>query len=161
MDGKVIAAAQEERFTRVKHDSSFPKNAVSYCFDTADISIDQIDAVVFYEKPFQKFERIIDTHVNNAPFKFLGFKKAMKSWFGKKLWLGDLIAKELGYSGKVKFAEHHQSHGASAFYSSPFHDSLVITMDAVGEKECISLMQGEGQKLSPCLLYTSPSPRDA
>ncbi len=147
-DGEVLFAAQEERFTRKKHDSSFPKRSVEEAFKFANISIEDVDIVAFYEKPFLKFERIIDTYAANSPKGFLSFRRAMKSWFSKKLWIGELMKKELGYKGEVLFTEHHEAHAASAFYASPFEESAVLTIDGVGEKGTALIAHGKGNELN-------------
>jgi len=143
VDGKIIAAAQEERFTRKKHDHRFPINAVKYCLEEAKININDIDYVAFYDKPFLKFERILETYLTFAPKGIKSFIKAMPLWIKEKLWLKELIGNELGYSGKIIFPEHHQSHAASAFYPSPFDDAAFITLDGVGEWTTTSFGIGE------------------
>ena len=143
VDGKIIAAAQEERFTRKKHDHRFPINAVKYCLEEAKININDIDYVAFYDKPFLKFERILETYLTFAPKGIKSFIKAMPLWIKEKLWLKELIGNELGYSGKILFPEHHQSHAASAFYPSPFDDAAFITLDGVGEWTTTSFGIGE------------------
>lgn len=132
-DGKIIAAAQEERFTRKKHDESFPKHAVAYCLKEAEITIDEVSLVAFYEKPLLKFDRLMETYSMYAPKGFRSFKPAMHSWLSEKLWMPQVIAKELGYSGEILYPEHHESHAASAFYPSPFAASAFLTIDGVGE----------------------------
>ncbi|MFT7156599.1 MAG: carbamoyltransferase [Parvicella sp.] len=147
-DGLVVAAAQEERFSRLKNDSSFPKNAVSFCLKFANIAIEDVELVSFYEKPFQKFERIIDTYSNNVPVGFWSFKKAIKSWMSEKLWIPAIIKKELNYKGRVIFTDHHLSHAASAFYSSPFNEATIVIVDAVGEKATTSIGLGCANKIT-------------
>jgi len=132
-NGKISAAAQEERFTRKKHDHAFPKNAVKFCLDFAGITIDQIDYVAFYDKPFLKFERILETYLTYAPVGIKSFIKAIPLWIKEKMWMKELIKTELNYNGKILFPEHHQSHAASAFFPSPFDEAVFITMDGVGE----------------------------
>jgi len=132
-DGVIIAAAQEERFTRKKHDSRFPKNAIDYCLKEAAVAVKDIDYVAFYDKPFIKFERILETYLAYAPFGIASFIKAVPLWIKKKLWMKELIKKDLGYDGTIIFPEHHQSHAASAFFPSPFKDAAILTMDGVGE----------------------------
>lgn len=148
VDGKIIAAAQEERFTRKKHDHRFPINAVKYCLEEAKININDIDYVAFYDKPFLKFERILETYLTFAPKGIKSFIKAMPLWIKEKLWLKELIGNELGYSGKILFPEHHQSHAASAFYPSPFDDAAFITLDGVGEWTTTSFGIGEKNNIS-------------
>src|SRR4030042_4986548 len=121
-DGQIIAAAQEERFTRKKHDYQFPINAVNFCLEFAKIKSTEIDYVTFYDKPFLKFERLLETYLSYAPVGINSFIKAMPLWIKQKLWMKELIKKELGYEGKVIFPEHHESHAASAFYPLPFEE---------------------------------------
>ncbi|MGK0421693.1 MAG: carbamoyltransferase, partial [Polaribacter sp.] len=130
-DGEIIAASQEERFTREKNDASFPKKAIDFCLKEAGISIDDVSLITFYEKPFVKFERIIDSIKNTAPFGFLFFKKAIQSWVKVKLWIPSIIRKELNYKGKMIFSEHHESHAAGAFFTSPYKESAIVTVDGV------------------------------
>jgi len=132
-DGRLVAAAQEERFTRRKHDHRFPSAAASFCLERAGITAEQLDHVVFYDKPWLKFERLLETYLSFAPAGLPSFLKAMPLWLKQKLWMEDLIKKELGYAGKVLFPEHHQSHAASAFFPSPFQRAAVLTADGVGE----------------------------
>ncbi len=153
-DGKIIAAAQEERFTRKKHDSGFPKNAITYCLTEAGCALERVDYVVFYDKPFLKFERLLETYLAVAPKGFLSFQKAMPIWIKEKLFQKDLLRKELSkfnpefdWKNKLLFAEHHQSHAASAFYASPFKEAAVLTMDGVGEWATTSAGVGRDSKL--------------
>lgn len=132
-DGRITAAAQEERFTRRKHDFSFPKNAIEYCVREAGLSMDQIDMVAFYDKPFIKFERILETYLAYAPVGIQSFIKAMPLWIKQKLWMKSYIKDELHYDGKIIFPEHHESHAASAFFPSPYQEAAFLTMDGVGE----------------------------
>ena len=132
-DGEIISAVQEERFTRKKHDYSFPKNSINYCMQSSSLTGDDLDYVAFYDKPFLKFERILETYLQYAPKGINSFIKAMPLWIKQKLWLKDLIKKELGYEGKIIFPEHHESHAASAFFPSPYKEAAFLTMDGVGE----------------------------
>ena len=132
-DGVPIAAADEQAFTRKKHDSSLPKQAMQWALDFAEISIEQIDVVVFYEKPLLKFERILKSHVATFPNSFTQFIKGMPSWFNTKLKFKKVLKKEMGYSGPVCFSEHHMSHAASAFYASGWDEAAILTVDGVGE----------------------------
>ena len=132
-NGKIIAAAQEERFTRKKHDQSFPSNAIKYCLKDAGINASDLWLVAFYDKPFLKFERILETYLTYAPKGLRSFLKAIPLWIKKKLWIKELIKDELNYNGKILFPEHHASHAASAFYVSPFQEAAFLTMDGVGE----------------------------
>src|SRR4030067_1900207 len=132
-DGKIISAAQEERFTRKKHDSSFPINAIRFCLQNSKLSANDLDYVAFYDKPFLKFERILETYLSYAPRGIKSFIKAIPLWIKQKIWMKELIKKELGYEGEILFPEHHESHAASAFYPSPFNHAAYLTMDGVGE----------------------------
>ncbi len=133
VDGEVVAAAQEERFTRKKHDHRFPRRAVEYCLAEAGVTAAELDAVAFYDKPWLKFERLLETYLAFAPAGLPSFLKAMPLWLKQKLWMGDLIKKEVGFEGPLYYPEHHQSHAASAFYPSPFQRAAVLTLDGVGE----------------------------
>ena len=132
-NGKVIAAAQEERFTRKKHDHSFPVNAINYCLKNSKLTGRDLDYVAFYDKPFLKFERILETYLAYTPTGIESFLKAIPLWIKQKLWIKDLIQKELGCEGNIIFPEHHESHAASAFFPSPFQEAAFLTMDGVGE----------------------------
>ena len=146
INGKVIAAAQEERFTRVKHDSSFPLEACKYCLEEANIALKDIDQVVFYEKPFIKFERILETHIRVAPKSIKTFIQTIPLWLKSKFNMRKLIKKELSsigeYKGDIYFCEHHLSHAALAYYTSDFNDSIILTIDAVGEWTTTSVIYG-------------------
>lgn len=147
-DGRIVAAAQEERFTRKKHDASFPSRAVDYCLREAGITTSQLDLVGFYEKPLVKFERLLETYISGAPSGYQSYLMAMPLWLSEKLWMGDDIADHLdGYEGAVLFGEHHESHAASAFYPSPFEQAAVLTMDGVGEWATSSIGVGKGNDL--------------
>lgn len=137
-DGEIVCAIAEERLSRKKHDSSLPILAVKYCLEKANISIDAVHKIVFYEKPFVKFERVLETFVKEAPFAFLPFQKAIKSWLKEKIWIPHLIRKELHFSGQLLFAKHHESHAASACFTAPFNQGAFLVMDAVGEQETSS-----------------------
>ncbi len=147
-DGEIFAAAQEERFTRKKHDSDFPRNAIEYCLREAGISVDQLTHVVFYEKPFVKFERILETYLCLSPRGLTQYLQALPLWLTKRLWMGDDIGEELGYQGDVLFAEHHESHAASAFFPSPFEEAAVLTVDGVGEWSTTTYGVGKGNDLN-------------
>ena len=147
-NGEVVAAAQEERFTRKKHDDSFPKNAIDYCLHEAQIKIDDLDYVIFYDKPLLKFERILETFITSWPKSFLSFLKAMPVWLKSKLWIKQIIQKRLNYNGPILFSKHHTSHAASAFYVSPFNEATVVTIDGVGEWETTTIGYGHGSDLS-------------
>ncbi|MCX5693190.1 MAG: carbamoyltransferase [Candidatus Omnitrophica bacterium] len=132
-DGEIIAAAQEERFTRKKHDFNFPENAVNFCLEKGGITKRDLSFTAFYDKPLLKFERILLTYLSYAPIGFRSFHKAIPLWIKERLWMRPLIAEKLGYEGKILFAEHHESHASSAFYPSPFQEAAILTMDGVGE----------------------------
>jgi carbamoyltransferase len=132
-DGRIEAAAQEERFTRRKHDHAFPIQAVRYCLDSAGLKTSDLDVVAFYEKPFLKFERILESYLATAPKGIRSFIKAMPLWVKQKLWIKDLIRKDLDFEGKIIFPDHHESHAASAFFPSPFQEAAFLTIDGVGE----------------------------
>lgn len=153
-NGGIVAAAQEERFTRKKHDAGFPAQAVQYCLDEAGIALADVDYVAFYDKPFLKFERLLETYVAFAPKGFRSFKTAIPVWLKEKLFQKDLLRKKFmafddafDWQNKLLFTEHHQSHAASAFYPSPFNDAVVLTMDGVGEWATTSVAMGSGNKL--------------
>jgi len=146
-NGTIIAAAQEERFTRKKHDQSFPSNAIKYCLKEANINASDLGLVAFYDKPFLKFERILETYLSYAPKGLSSFLKAIPLWIKKKLWIKELIKDELNYEGKILFPEHHASHAASAFYASPFKEAAFLTMDGVGEWATTSYGVGNGNKM--------------
>jgi carbamoyltransferase len=152
-DGRVVAAAQEERFTRKKHDASFPTNAIGYCMEAAGASLSDIDHVAFYDKPFLKFERLLETYIALAPRGFRSFQMAIPLWLKEKLFQKSLLRKKLGEfdadfdAGRLLFTEHHLSHAASAFFPSPFEKAAVLTMDGVGEWATTSAAVGEGNAL--------------
>lgn len=147
-DGEIIAAAQEERFTRKKHDYSFPEGAIDYCLKAGGIGPADLDYVVFYDKPFVKFERILESYLAYAPWGFSSFLKAMPVWIKQKLFMRETIARNTGYQGKVLFTEHHESHAASAFYPSPFREAAILTIDGVGEWATASYGIGRGSDIS-------------
>ncbi len=200
-DGVLLAAAEEERFTRIKQDPSFPINAIRFCLNHAGIAIEDIDYIGFYEKPLLKLERILSAQMATFPLSYAVFLKAMPHWIKERIWTPLLIERELGYKREVLFIEHHLSHAASAFLVSPFEKAALLTADAVGEWSTTAYGVGEGSRLrlicemsfphslgllysaftlhlgfrihndeykvmglaaygDPCLLYTSPSPRD-
>ena len=152
-DGRIVAAAQEERFTRRKHDPAFPHNAIAYCLAEAGITADALDHVVFYDKPFLKFERLLETYIALAPRGFRSFKMSIPLWLREKLFQKNLLRSELEKfsadfdTGKLLFCEHHLSHAASAFFPSPFDDAAVLTMDGVGEWATTSAAIGSGNRL--------------
>lgn len=147
-DGKITAAAQEERFTRKKHDPEFPRNAARYCLESQGLKASDLDFVVFYDKPLLKFERLLDTYMTTAPQGFVSYAKALPLWLKHKLWIPDTIKNELNYDGEILFTEHHQSHAGSAFYPSPFQEAAILTIDGVGEWTTNSLGVGKGNRFS-------------
>ena len=164
VDGEIVAAAQEERFSRVKHDPGFPRGAATYCLGEGGISAEQLDVVAFYDKPFLKFDRLLETYVDYAPRGFPSFLKAMPLWIREKLWMPDLIRGELaracgaddereakkqasGSTFKLLFGEHHESHAASAFFPSPFEEAAILTIDGVGEWATASFGVGRGNEI--------------
>jgi carbamoyltransferase len=154
VDGALVAAAQEERFTRRKHDARFPQNAIDYCLQHAGIAFADVDYVAFYDKPFLKFERLLETYLAFAPRGFASFRMAIPVWLKEKLFQKALLRDEFArwvpdfdWHNKLLFGEHHQSHAASAFFPSPFEQAVVLTMDGVGEWATTSLAMGEGHEL--------------
>ncbi|MEK6281564.1 MAG: carbamoyltransferase [Acidobacteriota bacterium] len=165
IDGEIVAAAQEERFTRIKHDHNFPVNAAAYCLSEAKLTAGSLDYVGFYDKPLLKFDRLLETYLDYAPAGFSSFLKAMPLWMREKLWMPDLIrtelaktngetderaAKKLGkkFGWKLLFGDHHESHAASAFYPSPFEEAAILTIDGVGEWATSSIGVGKGNEIS-------------
>ena len=154
IDGVILAAAQEERFTRKKHDSSYPVNAICYCLSEAGLSLDKVDFIVFYDKPFLKFERLLETYVAFAPRGFQSFRMAMPVWLREKLFLKYALINEIKKvdknfdDNKLMFGEHHFSHAASAFYASNFEEAIVLTLDGVGEWATTSVAIGKGHQLN-------------
>jgi len=149
VDGEIIAASQEERFSRVKHDFRFPINAIDFCLKEAAITIADIDYIVFYDKPLLKFDRLLETYVAFAPQGFSSFAKAIPIWMTQKLNIRREIKKSLpkGFKGKIVFPEHHESHAASAFFPSPFEEAAILTIDGVGEWATVSIAKGSGNKI--------------
>jgi carbamoyltransferase len=165
VDGEIVAAAQEERFTRIKHDHNFPTHAVRYCLREAALNAHQLDYVAFYDKPLLKFDRLLETYLDYAPAGFSSFLKAMPLWMREKLWMPDLIRTELAkaagadddraakkaakkFEWKLLFGDHHESHAASAFYPSPFEEAAILTIDGVGEWATSSIGVGRGNEVS-------------
>ena len=147
-DGEIVAAAQEERFSRRKHDAEFPRNAITYCLAEAGIEAGQLDAVAFYDKPLLKFERLLETYVSYAPRGLASFIRAMPLWLKRKLWIPDLLETELGIEDvPLLFPEHHESHAASAFFPSPFQRAAFLTVDGVGEWATTSWGTGAGNEV--------------
>ena len=148
-DGEIIAAAQEERFTRCKHDAGFPKNAVDYCLTEGGIAASDLDAVVFYEKPYVKFERLLQTYLAFAPVGVASFRRALPQWIKRKLDLPGEIRSRVGpdFRGRLYFADHHESHAASAFFPSPYEEAAILTVDAVGEWATSAIGYGRGKRV--------------
>src|SRR5258708_24952256 len=154
-DGNLVAAAQEERFSRKKHDARFPKHAVSCCMSEAGIGLNDLDSIVFYDKPFLKFERLVETYLMFAPRGLRSFQMSIPLWVREKLFQKPLLTKRLiealgddfDWQQRLLFTEHHFSHAASAFYPSPFHEAAVLTMDGVGEWATTSIATGSGNQL--------------
>lgn len=147
-DGQIIAAAQEERFTRRKHDADFPKNAVEFCLSDAGITTGDLDYVAFYEKPFLKFDRILHSYLAYAPTGLKSFLMAIPLWIRERIWMKEILRRELGdYQGKIVFPEHHESHAASAFFPSPWPEAAILTADGVGEWTTTSYGVGRGNRL--------------
>ena len=154
IDGKIIAAAQEERFTRKKHDPSYPKNAINFVLKYANLKLSEVDQIVFFEKPFLKFERLLETYVAFAPRGFISFSKAMPIWIKEKLFQKNLLFKKLKEHDKnyksdknIFFSDHHLSHAASAYFPSPFEEAVVLTADGVGEWATTTVAVAKGNKL--------------
>ncbi|HTY89136.1 MAG TPA: carbamoyltransferase [Candidatus Acidoferrum sp.] len=146
-DGQIIAAAQEERFTRKKHDAGFPANAVAYCLHEGNIHARDLDYVAFYEKPFLKFDRILHSYLAYAPSGLRSFLMAIPLWIRERIWMKELIRKELGCNCKILFPEHHESHAASAFFPSPYPEAAFLTVDGVGEWTTTSFGTGRGNRI--------------
>jgi len=154
VDGEIVAAAQEERFTRRKHDAGFPRHAIEYCLTFVPEGLAGIDQIVFYEKPFLKFERLLETYLAFAPRGLASFQKALPLWLREKLYQKNLLLRQLRQlapdvdcSGKLRFTEHHQAHAASAFFASPFQEAVVLTLDGAGEWTTTSVAIGRGSQL--------------
>jgi carbamoyltransferase len=146
--GNIVAAAQEERFTRKKHDPGFPNNAVKYCLDEAGITINDIDHLAYYDKPLLTFERLLMSYLTTAPKGLRSWLQAMPSWLGQKLHIPRVVKKETGYQGDVLFTEHHEAHAASAFYMSPYNKAAILTVDGVGEWATASYGYGQGNEIT-------------
>lgn len=148
-DGRIVAAAQEERFSRIKHDYRFPQHAIDYCLKEGGIGADRLDYVAFYDKPLLKFERLLETYLSYAPAGFRSFMEAMPLWLKQKLHLPREMDKGLNhqYRGRYVFTEHHESHAASAFFPSPFEEAAILTLDGVGEWATASYGHGKGNRI--------------
>src|SRR6478672_7534394 len=149
VDGRLVAAAEEERFSRIKHDFGFPSRAIRFCLDRGRISGADLDYVAFFEKPFIKFERILQTSLGTVPRSHAVFRKAMTAWMLDKLWIKNRIGSLIGVPAeRILFVEHHQSHAASAFFCSPFEDAAILTVDGVGEWATATMGSGRGSSLT-------------
>ncbi len=146
-DGRIMAAVQEERFTRKKQTADFPANAIDYCLKHSGITADDLDCVAFYDKPFLKFERLLETYLAYAPYGIRSFIKSMPLWIKQKIWIKDVIKEKLDYPGEIIFPEHHESHAASAFFPSPFDSAAFLTLDGVGEWVTTSYGVGKGNRI--------------
>ncbi|MDA2923509.1 carbamoyltransferase, partial [Acidobacteria bacterium AH-259-L09] len=144
---RIVAALQEERFSRRKHDSSFPSKAIAAVLKIGQCSVSDLDYVVFYEKPFSKLERLLETYLRHCPRGFASYLKAIPVWIKEKIWMKELIRRKLEYEGEILFADHHESHAASAFYPSPFESAALLTVDAVGEWTTTALGRGKGSEI--------------
>ncbi|MGH0029751.1 MAG: carbamoyltransferase family protein, partial [Myxococcota bacterium] len=147
VDGVMVAGAHEERFTRIRHDPALPKHAVEYCLEVAGLDVNDLDYIVFYDKPFVKLERILTTYIATFPRSLPSFTKSIPIWLKEKLWIPRVIGKELGFEGEVLFAEHHQSHAASAFLPSPYDEAAILTCDGVGEWATTTQGVGRGNQI--------------
>tara|TARA_Y100000590_G_scaffold456771_1_gene608042 strand:- start:3163 stop:4980 length:1818 start_codon:yes stop_codon:yes gene_type:complete len=147
-DGKIIAAVQEERFTRIKFDSSYPLNSINYCLESANIKVSQLDEIVYFENNHLKFDRILKTYFRFLPKSIPQFYKAMRLWFSEKLYIENNISKHLKWNKDIKSFSHHESHAASAFFPSPYKEAAILTLDGVGEWTCTSIGYGEGNKIN-------------
>ena len=147
-DGRILCAAEEERFSRIKHDHSFPEKAIHFCFAQAGISAVDLDSIAYYEKPLLKFERILDNFVATYPFSFIPFVKGIPEWLGSKIQVEKIIRRTTGFSGRIFFVPHHMSHGASTFYPSPFEEAAIVTIDGVGEYQTTGIWHGKGTKIT-------------
>ena len=150
VDGRIVAAAQEERFTRKKHDPGFPTNAVAYCLRAGGLQSEDLDYIAFYDKPLLKFDRLLETYLAFAPAGFRSFRLALPVWLKDKLHLRRLLRRELPAARRARFVftEHHESHAASAFYPSPFDEAAILTLDGVGEWCTAAMGTGEGNRIS-------------
>lgn len=146
-DGRVIYAAEEERFSRIKHDNQFPSRAIQFCLDAASISIHDVEAVSYYEKPLLKLERILDNFVQTYPYSFNIFMKGISEWLNSKIQVKRTIRQKLDYKGQIFFIPHHTSHASAAFYPSPFELSAIVTIDGVGEYQTTTIWQGDRNKI--------------
>ena len=145
--GEIVAAAQEERFSRKKGDADFPSRSILYCLTEAGVTIDAVDYIVFYDKPIIKFDRILASYIHRAPLGLSSFLQAVPLWLKSKLWVEDTIQKELKVKKDILFTEHHQSHAASAFYPSPYDEAAILTLDGAGEWTTTAIGIGKGNSI--------------
>jgi carbamoyltransferase len=155
-DGEILAAASEERFTRKKGDADFPKFSIEYCLKETGITISELEEIVFYDKPIQKFDRILASYIHRAPLGVESFLKAIPMWLKKKLWTEDEILKKLNWEKPILFTDHHQSHAASAFYPSPFDSAAILTVDGAGEWSTTTIGQGKGNQIKQLVRQKFP-----
>ena len=156
-DGQVLVAAEEERFSRIKHDDNFPYQAIQFCLDQAGVSINEINYISYYEKPLLKFERILETFVQTYPFSLKPFLKGLPEWLDYKIKIEQTMRKKLGFKGKIFFVSHHFSHAAVAFYPSPFAKTAILTIDGVGEYQTTGLWSAKNNKIKPLKLINFPN----
>ena len=152
-DGQIIAAAQEERFTRIKGDAAFPHNAVGYCLKEGGLDVGEVDYAVFYENTLEKFDRLLQSHLYAAPRGLSSFLKAKPKWLSRNLWLEKEICRELGLSRRIQFCEHHLSHAASAFFPSPYNEAAIVTLDGVGEWATSTIGMGQGDGIDKSVYH--------
>ncbi len=155
-DGEIVQAIQEERLSRKKQDSSLPVRSIEFCLENEGISINDIDQIIYYEKPFLKLERLLETQIWQYPFAFLPFRKTVKTWFTEKLWVPAMIRQKTKFSGKISYCEHHESHAAAVCYTSPFSDAVYLTLDGVGEWTTSSIGIFENNRLIPLVEQKYP-----
>jgi carbamoyltransferase len=156
IDGQIVTAIEEERFSRIKHDNQFPFQAIDYCLNVLNITIDEIDCVTYYEKPLLKFERLLDTFTETYPKSLQPFVKAIPEWIGQKISIEEIIRKKIGFSKKIYYIPHHVSHAASTYYTSPFTDAAILTIDGVGEYQTAGLFVAENEKITPLFSINFP-----
>lgn len=156
INGEIVTAAEEERFTREKHDNSYPENAISFCLEEAGIKAEELDKIVFYEKPIQKFVRIMETSLHEFPKGYNLFSQAMPEWLGKKLRFKKRVKKHINFKGDFEFVNHHEAHAASAFYPSPFDKAAILTIDGVGERSTNCMFKGKEDEIKPIKHITFP-----
>jgi carbamoyltransferase len=149
IDGKLVSAIEEERFSRLKHDNTFPFKAINYCLDSMGLTINDIDVIAYYEKPLRKFERLLETFVITYPFALRPFLQTIPDWLGQKINVEEILRKKVGFSKKIYYVPHHLSHASAAYYSSSFENSAILTVDGVGEYQTTALWKGQKEKITP------------